>query len=103
MTATVPSLLVFLIHQAEISLVDQHRRLNRLAGFFQRQFRCRQLAEFLIDERQELIGCRRITLLDSCQNSRNIVGHRVILCRAEPECMPQAHPWAINTHAASAR
>ncbi len=65
MTAIVPALLVFLVNQSKVCLMDKHSRLNRLARFLVRQLRCPLTSEFLIDERQELIGCRRITLLNA--------------------------------------
>lgn len=64
MPATVPVLGLLNIHQPEISLVNQRRRLESMIFPFAGHFRCRQLTQIFIHQRQQLLGSRWITLLD---------------------------------------
>jgi hypothetical protein len=52
--------------------VDQGRGLEGLAGFFAGQPLRRQLAQLVVDERQELLGGARVALLDGRQDAGDI-------------------------------
>jgi hypothetical protein len=62
------------VHQAEVGLLDQGGGLERLAGLLLGQLRRCQLAQLVIDQRQELLGGLGIALLDGGQDTRD-VGH----------------------------
>jgi hypothetical protein len=64
------------VHQADVGFVDQGRSLERLAGLFLRQLLRRQLAQFVVDQRQELLGRVRVTGFDARQDARNFVHGR---------------------------
>ncbi len=64
MAPTVPALDFGRVDQPEIRLVDQGRGLERLPGLLLRQLHGGQLAQFVVDERQELLGGLGIALLD---------------------------------------
>ena len=49
--------------QPQVGLVDQGRRLQRLAGLLLGHPRGRQLAQLVVDQRQELLGGVRVALL----------------------------------------
>ena len=51
-----------LVDQADIGLVDERRRLERVPGALASQLRARQPAQLLVDERHELLA-RRLTTL----------------------------------------
>lgn len=63
------------VHQPQVSLMDERRGLESLAGLFLGQSVDRQLAQFVVDQRQELLGGVRIALLhggqDSCDLTHN--------------------------------
>ena len=52
------------VHEPQIGLMHQCRGLQCLAWFLLSESRCGQLAQFLVNERQELVGGLRVTLLD---------------------------------------
>ena len=54
--------------------MDQGRRLERLAGPLVGQLLGRQLAQLVVDQRQQLGGRVRVALLDGVQQSGH-VGH----------------------------
>ena len=60
--------------QAEVGLVDQRGRFERLAGPFLRQFPRGQLAQLVIDQRQKLLRGRRVAGLDLGKDAGD-VGH----------------------------
>jgi hypothetical protein len=62
--AAVPVTGLVPVHQPYIGLVDQGRGLEGLAGPFLSEPLGRKLAEFVINQRQELVGGARIALLD---------------------------------------
>jgi hypothetical protein len=64
--ATVPVPLVT-SDQAQIGLVDQRRGVERLARPLPRQLLRRQFAEFVVDQRQELLGGGRVAWFDGGQ------------------------------------
>ena len=87
MAAAVPVLGLFHVHQPQIGFMDQGRGLERLAGFFPGQFPRGQLAQLVVDQRQELLGGVRVALLDGGQDARDL-GHAAQHTPAEGE--PQA-------------
>ncbi len=64
-----------LIHQLDVRLVDQRRRVERLVGRAVAQETARQHAELLVDERRQLVQGPRLTLADAAQQLRDAV-HR---------------------------
>ena len=62
------------IHQPQVRLVDQGRRLERLAGLLLGQLLRGQPAQLVVDQRQELLGGLRVALLDGGQDARDF-GH----------------------------
>ena len=52
--------------------MDQGGRLQRLTRLFLRESLCRELAQFIVDQRQELLSGRRIALLDRGQDTGNV-------------------------------
>ena len=53
-----------LVHEAYLRLVDQGRGLERLAGLLLRQLPRRQLAQLVVDQREQLGGGLAVALLD---------------------------------------
>ena len=52
------------VHQPQVRLVDQGRGLERLAGLLLGQLLGGQLAQLVVDQRQELLGRLGVALLD---------------------------------------
>jgi hypothetical protein len=75
MTATIPGL-SRAADQAKIRLVDQSRRLQGLAWLLLGQLLGSQLTQFVVNQRQKLLGCLRIALLDGVQDLRNSLVER---------------------------
>jgi hypothetical protein len=59
-------------HQPQIGLVNQRSCLKRLTGILTNQSGHRQLPQLIVDKRQELLGGRRITVLNGVQDLRNV-------------------------------
>ena len=74
MAAAVPMPSLLRIHQPEIHLVNQGRRLERLPGLFLGHFRRRQFAQLVVDQRQEVLSGRGVALFDGRQYLGDI-GH----------------------------
>jgi hypothetical protein len=72
--SAVPLLGPLRIDKSEVGFVDQGRGLERLAGLFVGQFLRRQLAQLVVNQRQELLGGVRVAGVDGGQDTRN-VGH----------------------------
>src|SRR5262245_29650008 len=72
--AAVPVLRFLSFHQAQIGFMNKSRGLERLPRLLLRQLLRRQLAELVVDERQELLGGTGVALLDGGQNARDL-GH----------------------------
>jgi hypothetical protein len=70
---SVPVLGAFDINQAKIGLMDQGRGLKCLAWLLPRQLLRGQLTEFLIDQRQELLGSPGISLFDRQEDVSYVV------------------------------
>jgi hypothetical protein len=77
MSATVPALDFGRIDEPEIRLVDEGGGLERMPGLFLRQLQGGQLAQFVVHERQELLGGLGIALLDGRQDS-GYVAHQIL-------------------------
>ncbi len=78
MTATLPGLFRA-ANQAKICLMDQRGRLQGLARLLLGHFLGGKLAQFIVDQRQKLLGGFRIALLDGAQDVRN-VAHNGLPC-----------------------
>jgi hypothetical protein len=50
--------------QADVGFMDQSGGLQRLAGLLVAQHLRRQVAQLVVDDRQELLGCLGLALLD---------------------------------------
>src|ERR1051325_406945 len=70
-TAVLP-LLLFLTEQAQVGFVDQGGWLEGLPGLFLGHLHRGELAEFLINQRQQFIDRRGLTTLDPLQNERQL-------------------------------
>ena len=60
------------VHQPQVGLVDQGRGLERLARLLLGQPLRRQLAQLVVDQRQELLGGGRVALLDGGQDAGDV-------------------------------
>ena len=56
--------------------MDQGGGLERLAGLLLRQLLGGQLAQLVVDQRQELLGRLRVALLDGREDAGHVVHHR---------------------------
>ena len=72
----VPVLGLLNVHQPQVSLMDKGRRLERLAGLLLRHLLCRQFAQLVVDQRQELLGGVGVTLIYGREDAGD-VGHEV--------------------------
>src|SRR5262249_37500506 len=81
--AAVPVLRFLTFYQAGIGFVNKSRGLERLPRLLLRQLLRRQLAKFIVDERQELLGGTGVALLDGEQDSGDF-GHPVKCTALEP-------------------
>ena len=73
MAAVLPALVVRGADQAQVGLVNQRRRLERLAGVFSCQLLRRQLAKLLVDQGQQLAGSRGVALFDRDQDAARVI------------------------------
>src|SRR5262249_41315679 len=71
-TAAVPVLGLFDVHQPQVRLVDQGGGLEGLARLLLGQPLGREPAQFVVDQRQELRGGGRIALLDGRQDTGDV-------------------------------
>ena len=62
--------------QPQIRLVDQGRGLERLAGLLLGQPLGGQLAQLVVDQRQELLGGLGVAVLDGREDARDVVHRR---------------------------
>ena len=78
MPAAVPVPGLIHVDQSQIRLVDQRRGLQRLPRPLLRQALGGQLAQLVIDQRQQLGSGVRVALLDGGQDARDVThgGHR---------------------------
>jgi hypothetical protein len=82
------------IDQAEVGLVDQVGGLKRLTWQLMRQPPCRQLPEFLVNQREELLGCLALPVLDGNEDPRHIVHRRRSPWLTQPAASAQPRPIA---------
>ena len=75
MASAFPSLGTILVHQPQVGLMDQGRGLQRLPGRLLGHPLGGELAQLVVDERQELLRGVRVALLDGAQDSSDF-GHR---------------------------
>ena len=80
------------IDQPEVRLVDQGRGLERLAGLLAGQLPRGQLAQLVVDQRQELSGGLRVALLDRREDVSDVVHWR--LSRQATSIPPHLGPEA---------
>jgi hypothetical protein len=66
--AAIPVLRPVHVHQPRISLMDQRRGFERLAGLLLGQLRRRQFAQLIVDQRQQLLRGACIAVFDGGQN-----------------------------------
>src|SRR5262249_39639213 len=62
--------------QPQVGLVDQRRGLERLAGLLLRQLPGGQLAQLVVDQRQELLGRLAVALPDRREEAGEVVPGR---------------------------
>jgi hypothetical protein len=67
-SARLPSLRVGNINEPQIGVVNQRRRLQRLARFLTGELGDSKLSQLVIDQRKKLLCSLRLTLLDRLQN-----------------------------------
>ena len=72
--AAIPVARLFRIDQAEVRFMHQGRGLKRLPGLFLRHPFSSQFAQFVVDQRQQLLCGVRVALLDGSQDAGDI-GH----------------------------
>ena len=60
------------VHQPQVRLVDQGRGLERLARLLLGQPLRGQLAQLVVDQRQQLLGGVRVALLDGGQDAGDL-------------------------------
>ena len=88
--AAVPAPGRLVADQPEVGLVDQGRGLERLARLLLRQPLGGELAQLVVDQRQELLGRLRVALLDGREDACDVVHRR------EPP--GTSHPRSIGPH-----
>jgi hypothetical protein len=72
--AAVPVFGLGRVDQTEPGIVNQSRGLQRLPRLFLSQFRCRQLPQLVVHQREKLFGSLRISLFDLIEDAGD-VGH----------------------------
>ena len=74
MAAVIPLSDIIRPDQSQVSFMHQGRGIQRLVRPLVNHPRCRELAQLIIDERQQLVRCLRIAGVDGEQYASNI-GH----------------------------
>ena len=74
--SAVPMLAVVAVNQPQIRLMYQRSRLQRLPWFFQSQPLGGEFAKLFVNERQQLVGGRRVALLNLSQDLCDIAHDR---------------------------
>jgi hypothetical protein len=93
--ARVPPLNGVSIHQSEVRFMDERRRLQGLSRLFSGQLRCRQFAQFVVDEWQQSARGAWVALLDAREDSGDLAhGDKVY-----PRHVEQAPVGAPRTEA----
>src|SRR5262249_31672095 len=70
--AAVPGLTRGVADQPEVGFVNQRGSVERLAGLLLGEPLCGQLAQLVVDERQQLLGGLEVALLDGGQDSGDV-------------------------------
>jgi hypothetical protein len=73
--ASFPLRFLLAVHQPDVRLVHQRRGLDRLPGLLLSQLLRGQLAQPVVNERQQLCGGVRVPLLEGAQDATNVT-HR---------------------------
>src|SRR5262249_24232680 len=73
--AAIPVLGLLRVHQTQVGLMNQRRRLQRLPGLLLGQPLRRQPAQLVVNQWQELLGGVRVALVDRGQDARDF-GHQ---------------------------
>jgi hypothetical protein len=71
----VPVLGLVAINQTQVGLMDQGRGLKCLSWLLLCEFLRREPTQLLVDQGQQLLGGRRVALLDGRQDARDLVAH----------------------------
>ncbi len=103
--AIVPALLGIVADQAHIRFVDQRGGLQRLPGILPGQSLRRQLAQLVVDQRQQLLGGLLVALLDGGQDAGDFT-HRDAPGEVEKDEMvrfapPRRGVWIIHARGRS--
>src|SRR5262249_33193884 len=69
MAAAIPSLGHVRIHEPEVRFMHQCGRLERLAWLLLRESLCGELAQLVVDQRQELFGGMAVPLLNGREDA----------------------------------
>jgi hypothetical protein len=86
MAASVPALLPRVHHQSQPGFMHERGGLERLARLFSGHLRGRELAQFVIHQRQQLIAGFGIAFSDQTQDARNFIhscGSKAVRWRRE--------------------
>src|SRR4029077_580471 len=95
MAAAVPVLRLLDINQAQIGFMDQSGCLKRQAGLFVGQSLGCQLAQLIVDQRQELLGSGWTALIDGLEDMGNVTHANLeTLAGAAPPPLPAHLSWA---------
>ena len=86
-----PRLFPVHVHQADVGFVDQGRGFERLPWLLLSELLGRQLAQLVVDQRQELFGRLRVALLD-VQEDAGHVRHRQTRDLAASAWSPERRP-----------
>ena len=78
MAAAVPVRAPVAADQPQVGFVDQRRGLQRLPGLLLGQPLRGQLAQFVVDQRQELLRGVRVALLDGGQDAGDVIHDRPV-------------------------
>ena len=87
MGAAIP-LLVFVADEPQPGFMHQRGGLQRLSGCFVRHLRRRQLAQLLIDQREQIPGGLLVAVLDRVEDLRD-VAHRPSIAGERPVSLMQ--------------
>src|SRR5262245_31788564 len=83
MAAAVPFLSFFDVHEPEVRFMHQRRCLESLSRLFAREPLGSELAQLVVHERQKLVRCMRVALLNGGQDASH-VGHGTSITSARP-------------------
>ena len=90
----VPVLRLLHVHQPQVGVVDQGRRLQRLARRFLRKALGGQLAQLVVDQRQQLLGRAGVAGLDGGQDLGHLAHGRFLAGEAPESAAREGGPAA---------